>query len=105
MRDIRETMYEEAVGLLVANGFKEAIAREKLNLALLGEIASHARPIELALSADGSEVGVVVNRHFRACPDPGCTGVRLQIHWADGDTSYPCSSNLKFPTPFLCKVS
>ena len=76
MRDIRQTMYEEAVGLLVANGFKEAIAREKLNRALLGEIASHARPIELALSADGSEVGVVVNRHFRACPDPGCTGVR-----------------------------
>lgn len=105
MRDIRQTMYEETVELLVANGFKEAIAREKLSRALPGEIASHARPIELALSADGSEVGVVVNRHFRACPDPGCKGVRLQIHWADGDTSYPCSTKLIFPTPFLCKVS
>ena len=105
MKDIRQTMYEEAVNLLVANGFKEAIAREKLNRALPGEIASHARPIELALSADGKDVGVVVNRHFRACPDPGCNGVRLQIHWADGDTSYPCSSHLKFPMPFLCRAS
>ena len=105
MNDNRQTMYEDTVELLIANGFKEAIAREKLNRALPGEVASHARPIELALSADGSEVGVVVNRHVRACPNPGCTGVRLQIHWADGDTSYPCSTHLKFPVPFLCKVS
>ena len=105
MNDHRQAMYEDAVSLLIANGFKEAIAREKLNRALPGEIASHAKPIELALSADGSEVGVVVNRHFRACPDPCCTGVRLQIHWADGDTSYPCSTHLRFPEPFLCKVS
>ena len=105
MRDMRQTMYEEAVELLVANGFRETIAREKLNRALPQEIAVHARPIELALSADGGEVGVVVNRHFRACPDPGCRGVRMQIHWSDGDTSYPCSTNLKFPMPFLCKVS
>ena len=37
MRDIRQTMYEEAVELLVANGFKEAIAREKLSRALPGD--------------------------------------------------------------------
>ena len=105
MKDIRQTMYEEAVQLLMANGFRETTAREKLNCALPGEIVSHARPIELALSADGKEVGVVVDRHFRACQDPGCHGVRMRIHWADGDTSYPCSSKLNFPTPFLCKVS
>ncbi len=74
MNDNRQTMYEDAIGLLIAIGFKEAIVREKLNRALHGEVASHARPIELALSADG-------------------------------DTSYPCSTHLKFPEPILYKAS
>ncbi len=105
MKDVRQAMIEDAVALLVSNGFRESSAREKLTHALPERVSAVGKPVELALSADGTQVGVIVNRHFRACPDPGCRGVRMQIHWEDGGTSYPCSAGLKFPVPFLCKVS
>ena len=105
MKDARQVMFEDAVALLEANGFRESAAREKLRHALPERFSAAARPVELALSADGTQVGVIVNRHLRACTDPGCNGVRMQIHWEDGGTSYPCSTGLKFPAPFLCKVS
>jgi hypothetical protein len=57
----------------------------------------------MVLSRDGKSLGEYTGAE-RCCTMEGCTGVRKQVRWPDGKSTWPCSKSIVSKSKFRDQI-
>ena len=83
---------EEAIDTAADLGFPMAVAEIGVRRSAVASDKPYAaKAVDLMLSRDGKQFGVIVNKQCRPCRMEGCTGMCQHVRWSDGKSTFPCS--------------